>query len=81
VALHRVDDGRILVDVVHRDAHQMASCPYRAGHLFPRVTAGGEHVGTLGVVTDTRDVWSDQHEVRITAGRRKVRIPARRSSG
>ena len=37
MALHPVDDDRVLIDVIHRNGHQVASCTYRGVHPFPRV--------------------------------------------
>ena len=64
VALHGVDDERVLVEVVHGHRREMDPAADAVGQAPPLLAARGEHLRAFRVVGDAGDVGSDEHQVR-----------------
>ena len=67
VALKRVDDGRVLIDVRHGKTGQLHPCAPLVRQRAPGLGDLVEDCGTFGIVGDPADVGSCQHEVRLRA--------------
>jgi hypothetical protein len=81
VSLQRVHDDGVLVDVVHRDARQMAPLQYCIGQPLPRGAAGGENVGALRVVGNRGYVRAHQHQMYVLRCRPDVSGEGRQHAG
>ena len=66
--LERVDDDRVLVEIVHRQQREVHAPPDAPRQLAPGRLDLRQHLGSLGVVGHRRDVGSGQHQVRLLLG-------------
>src|SRR5262249_36223123 len=65
VALQGVDDGGVLLQILHRQRNQMRAAAHRVGQTAPRRLHFLEHAVHLRVIRDGADLGAGQHQLRL----------------
>ncbi len=81
VALERVDDRRVLLQVVHRQKSQVDALAHGRLELAPVAASGGQHGGALGIVGHGVDRRPCVDQVRVGMGGDVTREPVDHADG